>query len=261
MKYVKRFTSLVVSLFALFAFNAIANDSKPCQLTLGYDSWEPYQYLDIGNEVRGMDVELVRMVADRMPCKINYAQGTWIELLPKLRNGEIDLLLGASKTPDREKFALFSDAYRGEEFYMYVRKDDNEDLSKHTSFTDFVNSGNKVGIVEDYFYGDEISGLRDKKESNKQFVGAIMGELNIARLLDEDIDAFVEDSFVGASMLRRKGLNSLIVPQGLKVNTGQVYMMFSRKSVSPDVVAKFNKALGDVKNSGEYDALLKLYKQ
>lgn len=260
MKHGKRVTSFVVSLFAMLSFGAFAADAKTCQLTLGYDSWEPYQYLDIGNEVRGMDVELVRMVADRMPCKINYAQGTWIDLLPKLKQGEIDLLLGASKTPDREKYALFSDAYRGEEFMLYIRKED-EELNQLNSFTDFIGSGRKLGVVEDYFYGDELSSLQDREQADKQFVGAIMGELNIARLLDEDIDAFVEDSFVGASMLRRKGLNTLIVPQGIKVKTGDVYIMFSRNSVSPQLVAKFNKALAEVKNSGEYEALIKLYKQ
>lgn len=259
MKSVNQFVFLLIS-FLLYLFSPLALAEKnDCKLTLGYDSWEPYQYLDIGNKVRGLDIDLLLMVAKRMPCKVEYAQGAWIDLLAQLKKGEIDILLGASKTEKRKQFAMFSEPYRTEQFSLYVRKDD-EAAQQLSSFGDFITKGKKFGVVDDYFYGDELSGLRDN-DKNSQFVSAIIGEMNIARLLDDNIDAFFEDSIVGASMIRRKGLSSFIVPHNLSITTGDVYVMFSRKSVTPDTVEKFNYGLKDVIKSGEYEALVTMYKQ
>ncbi len=248
---------LFTLLTCLFSSNALAGQND-CKLTLGYDSWEPYQYLDIGNEVKGLDIDLLLMVAKRMPCDVEYSQGPWIDLLAQLRNGEIDILLGASKTKKREQFAMFSEPYRTEQFSLYVRKEDKAALNLK-SFNDFIEKGKKFGVVDDYFYGDELNELRDN-DKNDQFVSAIIGEMNIARLLDDNIDAFFEDNIVGASMIRRKGLSSLIVPHSLSITTGDVYVMFSRKSVSPETITDFNRGLNEVIKSGEYEALLSLYK-
>lgn len=258
MKPTNPFVSILFGLlFYLCSFHASAAQND-CKLTLGYDSWEPYQYMDVGNQVRGLDIDLLLMVAEKMPCKIEFAQGSWIDLLSMMKKGEIDMLLGASKTSKREKFAMFSIPYRSEQYNLYVRQDDKV-ARRLTSFGDFIARDKKLGVVDDYYYGDALTDLRDENE-DKHFVGAIISEMNVARLLDENIDAFLEDSIVGASMIRRKGLSSLIVPHGLSITTGDVYVMFSKKSVSPDTVAEFNRHLKEVKESGEFDALVKLYK-
>lgn len=123
---------LLSFLISLFSFQALAEKNN-CKLTLGFDSWEPYQYMDIGNKVRGLDIDLLRMVAKRMSCNIEYSQGPWIKLLARLKAGEIDILLGASKTEKREKFAFFSDPYRSEQFTLYVRKGDTNALTLNSS--------------------------------------------------------------------------------------------------------------------------------
>ena len=229
-----------------------------CNLTLGFDAWEPYQYADVGGRVAGLDIELVYGVAKAIGCDISYKQGTWVELLSLLKDGEIDMLLGASKTPAREEFALFSEPYRIEEFSLYIR---NADMvrSNYTSLTQFVESGSRIGVVADYLYGEEVAKLLDDPEKSKYFVNAIMGELNVARLLDQDIDGFLEDSFVGASLIRRKALSEYIVPQGIKVQTGNAYVMFSKESISPEQLALFNGELARVKASQTYQDLLNKY--
>lgn len=231
---------------------------EKCSLVLGFDAWEPYQYADVGGRVAGLDIELVSSVASGISCEITYQQGTWVELLAALKQGEIDILLGASKTEAREEFAYFSDAYRMEEFSLYVRKDD-ETSAAYTSLTEFVDNGSRIGIVADYLYGEEVAKLLDDPEKARSFVNAILGELNIARLLDEDIDGFLEDSFVGASMLRRKALSDYIVAQGITISTGNAYVMFSKKGINEAQLALFNAELQRVKQSQFYEELLSKY--
>jgi polar amino acid transport system substrate-binding protein len=231
---------------------------KNCQFVLGFDAWEPYQYADVGGRVAGIDIELVAAVVEGMGCQLTYQQGTWVDLLMSLKQGEVDILLGASKTEAREQFALFSDAYRMEEFSLYIRKGDKVRAGYET-ITEFIQNDSRIGIVEDYVYGPNVSMLLDADETSKYFVNAIMGELNVARLLDEDIDGYLEDSFVGASLLRRKALSKYIVAHGITIQTGNAYVMFSQKNVTQQQLSDFNTQLAKVKNSKTYQGILDKY--
>jgi polar amino acid transport system substrate-binding protein len=231
---------------------------KHCQFILGFDAWEPYQYADVGERVAGLDIELVAAVVEGMGCQLTYQQGTWVDLLMALKQGEVDILLGASKTEAREEFAIFSDAYRMEEFSLYIRKGDKV-RATYKTLDEFIQNGSRVGIVEDYVYGPDVSMLLDGDKTSKYFVNAIMGELNVARLLDEDIDGYLEDSFVGSSLLRRKALSNFIVAHGITIQTGNAYVMFSQKSVTQEQLNNFNTQLTKVKSSKVYQDILTKY--
>lgn len=234
--------------------------SYDCELTIGFDVWEPYQFVGFGRKVQGLDIELIQLVADRLSCQVKYQQDSWGNLLVLLKSGKIDLVLGASITDERKTYALFSEPYRSEEFLLYIRAEE-EHKYRQASVVDFVLDGKKIGIIGEYFYGDELSSLMDDEKYGALFNPAFMGEINLARLLDGDIDGFLEDSFVGASLVRRKGLEKYITPHQAKISTGDVYVMFSRASVKPELVGDFNKALLALKNSGEYDKLVNKYSQ
>lgn len=234
--------------------------AENCSFVVGFDAWEPYQYIDVGAQVSGLDIELVTAVLSKMGCHTEFKAGTWVTLLGELKNGEIDILLGASKTAAREEFALFSQAYRMEEYTLYIRKDDATKLA-FTSIASFIEAGRRIGVVEDYYYGPEVAMLRDGSATSDAFIPAIMGEVNVARLLDKDIEGFLEDSFVGASFIRRKALGEYIVAQGLKIHTGDTHMMFSKKTVSAQQVAQFDQALQTVKASQQYHELFARYSQ
>jgi polar amino acid transport system substrate-binding protein len=197
-------------------------------------------------------------VVEGMGCQLTFQHGTWVDLLTALKEGQVDILLGASKTEAREQYAFFSDAYRMEEFSLYIRNSDNVHAGFQT-LSDFIQNGSRIGIVGDYVYGPDVSMLLDGPETSKYFVNAIMGELNVARLLDGDIDGYLEDSFVGATLLRRKALSHYIVAQGITIQTGNAYVMLSKKSVTKEQIRSFNTELSKVKSSKTYQDILDKY--
>lgn len=259
----------VVVIVFLFACKPVSNTettnvkppeqpaSPTCLMTMGMDAWEPYQYMTVGNTPSGLDVELVQAVSAVMGCQLNVVQGSWLELLTLLKDGEIDFVLGASQTDERKEFAYFSEPYRQERFQLYVRKNDAE--LAFTDLTAFLSAGHKVGIVNEYYYGDEVAKLYSDEALRRQFVGAIISELNMARLLDEEIDGLLEDSFVGASILRRKGLDKYIQPHSISLGSSDVFVMFSKASVTAEQVQQFNQALSQLRSSGAYNRLLEKY--
>lgn len=236
----------------------VAQAPRTCKFTMGFDVWEPYQYIGFGREIQGMDVELIEMIAEKLNCDVEYKQDSWGNLLAMLKVGKIDFVLGASVTEERKKFALFSEPYRIEEFQLYVRADE-EHRHRQATIADFVREDHKVGTIGEYFYGDELTDLMDSEKFSGLFKPAFMGEINVARLIDGDIDGFIEDSFVGASLIRRKGLEKYVAPHQAKISTGDVYVMFSKATIKPERVSEFNDALRSIKNDGEYDKLIQKY--
>jgi len=234
-----------------------AVESVSCEMTMGLDAWEPYQYMTVGNKAAGLDVELVQAVTKGMDCKLNVVQGSWLELLSLLKEGNVDFVLGASKTEEREKFAYFSEPYRQERFQLYVRNEHaNLDVADLKAF---VEAGHKVGVVNEYYYGDEVAMLYADDKLRSMFIGAIISELNVARLLDEEIDGLLEDSFVGASLLRRKGLDKYIKPHAISMGNSDVFVMFSKSSVTEQQVQQFNAGMAQLRGSGVYEQIVNKY--
>lgn len=232
--------------------------SSNCSLTMGFQAWEPYQYVSVGDEVSGLDVEIAEAVVEQMGCDLKAEQGTWRELLSKLRRGEVDFVLGASKTEARHEYARFSDPYRQEQFVLFVRQNEMDSFTAD-SVTEFIQAGNKLGVVNEYYYGEELREALHQGEADGLVQGAIISELNIARLLDGEIDAFLEDTLVAASILRRKGLEDDIERHDIELPASDVYVMFSQKSVPEGYVAAFNEALATVQSNGTYDNIRERY--
>jgi polar amino acid transport system substrate-binding protein len=231
---------------------------RTCKFTMGFDVWEPYQFIGFGREVQGMDIELINLVADQLNCDVAYKQDSWGNLLSLLKAGKVDFVLGASITEERKTFALFSEPYRSEEFQLYIRADE-EHRYRQASVADFVRDKNKLGTIGEYFYGEELTGLMDNEQYSELFKPTFMGEINLARLIDGDIDGFLEDSFVGTSLIRRKGLEKYIAAHQATISTGDVYVMFSKSSIKQEMVDKFNNVLRSIKNNGKYDELVQKY--
>lgn len=228
-----------------------------CSITMGWDPWEPYMYLMPGNKVSGLDIEIISALAEEADCDLNFVQDDWMSLLQKVEKGEVDMVAGASITEKRKKYALFSEPYRRESFVMYVRAGEQDNFSENIK--SIASAGKTIGLTTDYIYGDQVSNLQDSPDFAKQFVYSPVGEANFYNLLQHNVDVVVEDPFVGAYNLKRKGLSDQIDQLDITIHSGEVHLMFSMQSVDHTTVASFNKALETIKANGTYQDILKKY--
>ena len=234
--------------------------TEECTLVVGWDPWEPYQYQDVGGELRGLDVELVREATAEINCNARFLANDWASLLNMLRDGDVDMLAGATQTSDRERFARFSDAYRDESFVLFVRSGEKS-LDADTSLSQLLDDGFKFGVVSQYVYGDEISALQDNPDYADQFISVPIAELNFSNLINFEIDGLLEDPFVAAAVVRKKGLDEEIEATPVEIKTGDVRLMFSQASVSQDVVDSINQALESIRADGRHARLMSKYGQ
>jgi polar amino acid transport system substrate-binding protein len=232
--------------------------TESCELVLGWDPWEPYQYLTPDNKVKGLDIELIQSMARQIDCNVKFEQGEWMVLLESLKSGEIDMLGGASKTLTREIFADFSDPYRDESFVLYLLNEEKEKYAEKSIY-ELMDDKFRLGITEDYIYGEAVANIQDNEIYQAQIVSVPVTEVNYYNLIQGNIDGFLEDPFVAGYTITRKGYSSKIVASGIKVHSGDVSIMFSKVSVKPEMVEQFNVALDDIKDSGEYQKILGKY--
>jgi len=233
-------------------------ENPPCQLTLGWDPWEPYQYLTPDNTVQGLEIDLITAMADQVGCQIDFVQHDWMHLLKGIQDGSIDILGGASQTEQRKSFAYFSTPYRHESFVLYVRSDEIEKYNGQ-SLIQLLDNKFRVGVTEDYIYGDQVADIQDDEKYQKQIVSVPITEVNYYNLIQNNIDGFLEDPFVAGYTIKRKGLSGQIKATNIEVNSGSVSIMFSKASIKPEKVEAFNKALEAIKASGEYKKILDKY--
>lgn len=229
-----------------------------CRLDVGWDPWEPYHYLAAGGELQGLDVELIESLAERAGCELEFVQGSWHGLLRLLRAGELDVMMGATRIPEREEYAIFSEPYRSETFRLYVLDSEAENYRGRT-LPQLMDDGFRLGVTSGYYYGDEVSDLIENPEYDNQVLEAAVGELNFTRLIDLQIDGFLEDAFVAAAIARRRLDSARVQPLEGEVSSGEVTFMFSRNSVDPAIVERFDAALAGLRESGRHRQLLDRY--
>ena len=73
-----------------------------CVLKVGFDAWEPYHYLGQGQQIVGLDIDILQALASELSCDLQLEQDTWTTLLSRLQAGELDLLPGASRSSDSD---------------------------------------------------------------------------------------------------------------------------------------------------------------
>jgi len=230
----------------------------PCRLTLGWEPKEPYEYRSVDGALAGLDIELAQAILTQARCELLFAEGRWVTLVRRLQRGEVDVLAGAARTPARDAFALFSDPYRTGGFALYVRKGDAT-VQRSTTLQALLDTGFRLGIREEYSYGESIDALQEDPHYGDQFIGATLGDQNYQRLLDLEIDGFLEDPVSARIYIRKKGLQEEIEAHPLPIYSGDVALMFSRTSVDPAIVARINAAIAALKTESAWRSIVEKY--
>jgi polar amino acid transport system substrate-binding protein len=227
---------------------------QPCVLTTGWDPSAPYRYEDARGAVRGVDAEIAALLALDADCELRPVRGDWIDLLARLRAGQVDMLLAATPVAGREPYAWFSQPYRHETFAIYARRDDLPALAS-MDLQQLVASGRRIGYVRDLDYGGAIS----DPAGSGHFVMAPTTEANFTRLLAGNVDAVLDDPIAATLLIHRKDWGRRVARHPWQLVRGELTLMFSRQTVPEPVVHRFNRAIAERRADGAIDRIFARY--
>ncbi|WP_428523874.1 substrate-binding periplasmic protein [Roseibium sp.] len=243
-----------VVVFGLGAHAVAVECPRGGTLIAGASDYRPYQKVE-GNDVSGMDFEVIAVVLDKLGCALETQALPWARHLKGLEDGNVDIASPVSKTAEREAFAHFSSPYVDAQEVLFVPAGKE---GEYSSLADFFEKGGKLGTIREYAYGGDFNDLKDKHAG--QIDETDSQESNLKKLAAGRIDATLGEVFVVSEDIKRLGLGDKVAASNVVISSDASYIMFSKKSVSEDFVTAFSDQMQAMKDSGEFDMITAKYK-
>lgn len=215
-------------------------------------TYAPFTYEDEAGKLTGFDVELLRLVDAKIPdVELEFVPTPWDSMFLGLDAGKYQIVANQIvKNPDREKKYLFTaDPYFSSFSQIVVKKGNAgnvqtlDDLKGKTvgsavgdSYTIFLEQYNKDhgNPFTIKYYDGEITPVLQDVASGKT-------------------DAYLNDRIVVSDSIKKLGLNVEMV--GEPLNRADKYFVFRQDEQGKALKAKVDKALAELRASGELSAL------
>ena len=226
------------------------NSQQECHLSVGVAEWPPYQSF-LGEQAKGIQIDLIRQIAKHANCSLNIINKRYYQSLKAVEKGTIDFTLNATETEARKKFGIFSIPYRKEILVLYA-KSEFRDQCNSSSLESLLESGFKLGLQKDMIYGQKLTAIQQTPRLNYKIKYFEHTGQDIAFVQENDLDGIVEDPVMVAYKARQSPSSDRLYSCQVSVSSSPVSLLFSKKTVSPEIVERFNQAIELVRHSKEY---------
>jgi polar amino acid transport system substrate-binding protein len=233
--------------------------AEPCTLRVGWEPYAPFTFADEKGEATGADIDLIAAVADAIGCTIVPVELPWARILKEVEQGTLDVSTSTSRTPERDRWALFSRPYRETEIAIYVRRGETPRFALQ-DLADITEQQLMLGVIVDYYYGEALAEAAGDPDFAAWIDGAPDYQTNIRKLVSGRIDGFlVEDVEVIEAELARMGMSGRVERYPLRIPGQKLHFMFSRETVEPDLVAQVDATIAQMRADGRLDAITAKY--
>lgn len=262
------FLSILIFASPAFATTETKDNVESCSvennksvLISGWFEWEPYQYIKKtaqGDVLSGMDIELTKTILSEVGSNVVIDQVSWEKHVADIKTGARDIAPGATFTKERAEFAYFSQPYRYEENSLFVSKE-------MTRLVSFDNIGEllaqmraqnfRLGVIDGVVYADSKLNHFIEDKANSDIIFKFSDDVsNIKSLLNKEIDGFVTDRLVGASLALKMDAEEAIKEIRLGIKAPVAFML-SKKTTTPELLAAVNNSIDNLKNSGKFNSI------
>ncbi|AXE33622.1 substrate-binding periplasmic protein [Chromobacterium phragmitis] len=223
-------------------------------LQLGTDEWAPYETVN-EQQAPGFSVEVIRRVFDLMGQPVEIRQYPWARAQSMAYSGQNDGLFSAFRNAEREAHCYYPDEPLAQDrWLLFVRRDNLNRLAYH-SLADL--KGRLVGVVRGAAVSPDFWAAVRRDNDYEE---AVDDDANFCKLLAGRVDYVVASQANGAQeRFRIPGGEQIAALPGAVLKEDALYLIFSRRTVSPKTVATFSRTLRQFKQSGEYRAIFQRY--
>ena len=212
--------------------------------------FRPFEFTDENNEFVGIDVDIIKAVAEDQGFKYEIQSLGWDAAVAAVQAGQADVLLaGASITDERKEAGwIFSDSYYDSCQIFAVKGDSTvaslEDLKGQTVAVKNGTAGAKYADSLKDQYGFTVDVYED---SPTMYQAVILGQAV----------ACVEDEPIMADNIKTGGLDLKLV-DGTQ-SEGAPYGFAIMNESNQELLDMINAGLADIKANGTYDEIIATY--
>ena len=236
----RRITALLIALClaAMLTLPAAIAQEEAKTVRVGWHE-PPYFITDQYGRRSGYSYEYQWKLAAYTGWNYEYVEGTWSQLLQKLKNGEIDLMSDVSYMEERADSMLFASLPMGmEAYYVFVAPDNDEITSEDFSSLD----GKRVGVTTGSIQLDLFKKWTQMRGIQVELVEtSTPEEESLALLKTGDLDAFVTMDIYGDP--------EKAVPI-CKIGSSDFY--FAVNKDRPDLLAELDAAMNRIQDENKY---------
>lgn len=206
-------------------------------IKVGFYEYYPYYYLNKNSIPDGYYNELLEVISNKLNLNYEYVDCNITNALQKLKSGELDLVFGISKTPDREKEYEFTDHYiNNDNFAIYTNKNIKSGDLKALN-------GLKMGYLKGEENNEWILSFLNNKGINVNIKNVSNYLQDKEYLYNNKVDFVVENT---RSNLNYENKN---IKKIFEFSSGPVYIV-SRKD-NKKLIERIDSVLGDLEENEE----------
>lgn len=220
--------------------------------------WEPYAYYDAQQRFTGIDADMARAIFKEAGCTlVELGSKPAVRNLALFQKGEIDLMTGASITPERLGFARFSLPYRDETVGLFALAGSAGQYAGVRSFADFLGRPLSLLAPKAGWYGaayqQQVERLKDRGRLS-QFLDYAQG----IRMLAAGRASFILGDAAGIEhAAARQGVK--VQPLPFWLVQARVHLMFSRATIGLDDVRRIDAAIERLQKRGALERIRRSY--
>ncbi len=248
MKYFNRLT-LIFFITSTFFCHITSADNI---IKIAASDFPPYTIVS-GENITGIDILLVNKLAQKIGLSIEYVKCPWKRCLKLMEHGGIDMLTGVYKRPEREEYMLFIEPHYTEATdTFYIATNNPLQIEHYDDLKDiFIGLERGIKIFEPF---DSDSSL------NKHEVNKLEQAIKMTRL--GRLDTFVGATIHTDYLLLQKNYQTKFKRAKLVITGPDTYAYFTLSKLSSyqSRIHEFNHTLKSLKQSGEIENILKLFR-
>lgn len=251
---------LCIFIFPAWSVPSEANASACSNpIKVGYNDWPPYAWQDMQGEAQGLDVELLRAFAEFLGCEINFINVPAKRSHQMLKSGSLDIMMGATKTVEREEYSFFSDPYRDEEVRLFVL-DENKDNVKLERWQDIFTQKLRLLVPISGWYGADYENTRERLALENLLILSPDVDKSVQMLTYDRADLMIGDAIAMPYIAsQHQGVRLSALKPILDHNP--IHLMLSKQSMSPLLLAQFNRAIKALTINGEIARIVYKWQQ
>ncbi|MGL1893466.1 MAG: transporter substrate-binding domain-containing protein [Spirochaetaceae bacterium] len=246
-----------ILIILLFLSTQILSEEHKLLLTVG-DEWFPYYYMDENRSFTGLDIELADLILIEADIEYTVKSYPSIRGLAMIKNGESNMITGASFTEERSKYAYYSLPYRDETIALLVRKGTGNEYPLST-LSDMIDLSIKLSGQYGSWYGDEYEKLLSDPTFIKNLYLNNSLKNRLMMLTSGRIDMIIDDKYALLFTAKQLGVQDLVELHTYIPYEDLVHFIFSKESVDKSVVDKVNNAIENKTKDGSMKRVFDRY--
>lgn len=210
--------------------------------------WSPYTYHDEQtNELVGFDVELGKMIADKLGVAVEYKETDWDSILAGVQSGVFDLgINGITYSDDRAQSFNFSEPYLYDQTVLIVLED-NEDIKSFDDIKGKINTNSP---------GSSYAQMGEEYGAETKYITTFADTIQL--LQRKDADCTINSLSVFNDYVREKGDSA-----GIKIvdrtEPEKTVIASCKGDYSKTLIDEVNKILEELKSDGSLATLSNKY--